>query len=193
MAIFLNGVIKHTCVLPVGGRQLTNDIAFVFRTPLEDAEKIKKEFGCGYPPMVRENDTIQFPSVGGRETRTLSRKILSEVIEARIEEIFSQVQRELIKSGYEDLIASGLVLTGGTALLPGIVETAERVCCLPIRIGYPKHIGGLSEVVNSPMYATGVGLLLHENKNTYTEIEANGNKFFTRLGTKAKNWLFDIL
>ena len=160
VVVFHNGAIRHTAVLPIGGNHLTNDIATGLRTPFDDAEKIKQRFGCALSNMVSREETIEVPSVGGRGPRILSRQILAEIIEPRVEEIFTLVSRELVRSGFEELLASGVVVTGGTTILEGLPELAEQVFHLPVRRGVPLHVGGLVDVVSSPMYATGVGLIL---------------------------------
>jgi cell division protein FtsA len=161
IAIFCEGSIVHTSVLPLGGNHLTNDIAVGLRTPLDAAEKIKQKYGCALSSMVDPEDTIEVPSVGGRPPRILARQILTEIAMPRMEEIFEHVRREIAKAGFEDLLASGVVLTGGTTILEGTTELAEEVLGLPTRRGTPRNIGGLVDVVRSPSYATGVGLVLY--------------------------------
>jgi cell division protein FtsA len=165
LALFLEGSLWHTEVLPIGGNQLTGDIAIGLRTPATDAEKIKIKYGCALSSMVKHEETLDVPSVGGRPPRLLSRQILCEIIEPRVEELFGMVQQRLKKTGFEDMFASGAVLTGGTALMEGVLEAAERQLSLPIRRGTPRNIGGLMDVVNSPVYATGVGLVLYGADN----------------------------
>ncbi len=160
LAIFIEGGIWHTAVIAIGGNHLTNDIAVGLRTPAAEAEKIKKRYGCALTNMVRDDETIEVASVGGRPPRVLSRQVLSEITEPRVEEIFGLVLKEFRKTGFEERIASGVVITGGTAVMEGIPEAAERVMEMPARRGLPMNIGGLVDVVNSPMYATGVGLVL---------------------------------
>lgn len=164
-ALFLEGSLWHTEVLPIGGNHLTNDIAIGLRTPASEAEKIKIKYGCALSSLVKPEEGLDVPSVGGRPPRQLSRQILAEIIEPRVEELFGMVQQRLKKTGFEDMFASGIVLTGGTALMEGIQEAAERFLGLPIRRGTPKNIGGLMDVVNSPIYATGVGLVLYGSQN----------------------------
>jgi cell division protein FtsA len=164
VAIFSEGSIKHTTVFSLGGDHLTNDIAVGLRTPIIEAEKIKKRGGCALASLVNKDETVEVPSVGGRKPRTVSRQVLAEIIEPRVEEILSLVNREVMRSGYSDVLASGVVLTGGSALLEGIAEMGEQVFNMQVRIGYPTGIGGLVDVVNNPMYATGVGLVLYGSK-----------------------------
>ena len=180
IVVFHNGAVKHTAVLPIGGNHLTNDIATGLRTPFADAEKIKQRFGCALSNMVARSETIEVPSVGGRSPRILSRHILAEIIEPRVEEIFALVAREVARSGYEDILASGVVVTGGSTVLEGVPELAEQVFHLPVRLGVPLSVGGLVDVVSSPMYATGVGLILHGLRRS----AMNGNhdgRFWSRM------------
>ncbi len=165
VAVFSEGSIKHTMVITLGGDHLTNDIAVGLRTPMIEAEKIKKKSGCAMASLVDKDETIEVPSVGGRKPRIISRQVLAEIIEPRVEEILSLVQREVVRSGYGDLLASGVVLTGGSSLLNGIADLGEQIFNMPVRIGYPKGISGLVDLVNSPMYATGVGLVLYGSVN----------------------------
>ena len=192
IAVFLEGSIKHTSVLPLGGNYLTNDIAVGLRTPMNEAEKIKIKYGCAYTPLIPADDTIDVPSVGGRPPRKVARQILGEIIEPRVEEILRLARREIIKSGYEDLLAAGVVVTGGTAILEGVPDLAEHVFNMPIRRGIPIGIGGLTDVVNSPLYATGVGLVLygHKNKSERVFKKREGN-IVTGIIRRMKKWLID--
>ena len=160
IVLFHDGAVKHTAVLGVGGNHLTNDIAAGLRTPIAEAERIKQRFGCAKVAMAGGDDEVEVPSMGGRNPRTISRRILCEIIEPRLEEIFQLLRREILKSGYEDSLASGMVMTGGSTLLPGMVEMAEETCNMPVRLGVPTQVGGLTDVVSSPVYSTGVGLVL---------------------------------
>jgi len=169
IAVFSDGSIKHTAVIPVGGNFITSDIATGLRTPLTEAEKIKLKYGCAFSPMIPRNEIIEVPSVGGREPREVTRQILGRIIEPRAEEILNMSYKEVIKSGYEDILAAGVVLTGGTSIMAGITELAEHVFNMPVRRGCPTGIGGLTDVVNSPMYATGVGLVIYGSKNVSKE------------------------
>lgn len=165
IAIYSNGSLLHTAVLPIGGNHLTQDIAHGLRTPLIAADQIKQRYGCAMTSMVSEDEVIEVPSVGGRPPRVLSRMVLSEIIEPRVEEIFAYVGREIQNSGFEDVITSGLVITGGSTILEGMPELAEEVLGCPVRRGSPRAIGGLVDVVSSPMFATGVGLVQYGLKN----------------------------
>ena len=189
MAIFHHGSIKQTSVLAIGGNHITNDLAVGLRTPTSEAEKIKIKHGCCLSDIVEKEESIDVPSVGGRRPRVLSRQILSEIIEPRVEEIFSLMQRELIKAGFDDRIASGVVLTGGSAMLPGITELAERVFNLPARKGLPDRIGGLVDVVSSPMYATGVGLVKYGSKHMDQKgFRIRDENIFGRVMDRMKEW-----
>jgi cell division protein FtsA len=160
VVIFHGGAVRHTASLPLGGGHLTNDIAAGLRTPTAEAERIKQRFGCARAAVVERHVEIEVPSVGNREPRVLSRHILCEIIEPRVEEIFQLVAREIIRSGYEEMLASGVVLVGGTVLLERITDVAEQVLRLPVRIGVPQHVTALGDLVASPIHATAIGLLL---------------------------------
>ncbi len=159
IALFAEGAIVHTAVLPLGGGHVTNDIAVGLRTPLEAAEGIKKRYGCALPSLIDEGDTIEVPSVGGRDPRILERDLLVKIVQPRIEEIFEHIRSEIVRSGYFETLAAGAVLTGGTTIMEGVPELAEEVLGLPARRGLPRGVGGLTDVVRSPMYSTGVGLV----------------------------------
>jgi cell division protein FtsA len=160
MAVFTHGAIRHTAVIPIAGDQITNDIAMALRTPTKDAEDIKQRFGCALSQLADPQEMVDVPGVGDRSSRQLSRKTLAEVIEPRVEELYSLVQTELRRSGYEELLSSGVVLTGGSSAMRGMVELGEEIFHMPVRIGMPQYAGGLAEVVRSTRYATGVGLLI---------------------------------
>ena len=159
IASYAGGAIRHTAVIPIAGDQVTNDIAMTLRTPTKEAEELKVRYGCALRQLADANDIIEVPGVGERGPRKLSRPMLAEVIEPRIEELYSLVQAELRRSGYEELLSSGIVLTGGSSSMQGMVELGEEIFHMPVRIGQPQYHGGLSEVVRNPRYATAVGLL----------------------------------
>jgi len=165
IALYHGGTIKYTTVISLGGNQVTGDISVGLRTTASEAEKLKREHGCAMTAMVSRDDVMEVQSVGGNTSKTVSRYMLCEIIEPRIEEIFQLVKREIMKSGYENLVSSGIVLTGGSAAMEGITELAEQVFNLPVRRGLPIGITGLVDVVKSPMYSTGVGLVLYGGKN----------------------------
>lgn len=165
IAIYSDGNIKHTAILPLGGNYVTSDIAAGLRTPIADAEKIKIKYGCAFAPLIQRDEVIEVPSVGGREPREVSRQILGRVIEARADEILRMAYKEIVKSGYEERLAAGVVLTGGTSILEGISELAEQIYNMPVRRGSPKGVGGLIDIINSPIYATAVGLVIYGSKH----------------------------
>ena len=193
IALFSEGAIVHTSVLAVGGNHLTNDIAVGLRTPTHEAEKIKQKYGCAMASMVDREETIEVPSVGGRAPRVLSRQILCEIIEPRVEEIFMLVHREIQKSGYEELLASGLVITGGSTLLDGMAELAEDVTSLPVRRGNPQGIRGLVDVVRSPMYATGVGLVIYGAQHQDARhFRVRDDNVYGKVRGRMRAWLADF-
>ena len=161
LAVFTNGAISHTSVIPIAGDQVTNDIAVALRTPTQNAEEIKVEHACALAQLANSDETVEVPSVGNRPMRRMSRQTLAEVVEPRYEELFSLVQAELRRSGYERQIVAGIVLTGGSSNMQGVVELAEEVFHVPVRVGTPQNVKGLVELIKNPIYATGVGLLLY--------------------------------
>jgi len=161
IAVFVGGAIRHTAVIPIAGDQVTNDIAVSMRTPIQYAEDIKIKFACALSQLANPDETIEVPSVGDRPPRRLARQTLAEVVEPRYEELFSLIRDELRRSGFEELIAAGVVITGGSAKMEGAIELAEEVFHMPVRLGVPQHVDGLVEVVRNPIHATGVGLLLY--------------------------------
>jgi cell division protein FtsA len=190
VAIFGNGSIKHSAVLALGGINLTNDIAYGLRTPATEADKIKRQYGCALLEMVDEDGEVEVLSVGGHKPRRVSKKALAEIIEPRAEEFFDLINREIMKSGHDDKIASGVVLTGGTVIMPGMPELAEQVFNLPVRRGNPMDIGGLVDVVNSPMHATAVGLVKYASTHTTNGgFGTNESRIFENILLKMKGWL----
>ena len=159
IAIFVEGSIRHTGVIPIAGDQVTNDIAMALRTPTQHAEEIKIKYACALTQLAGAEDTIKVPSVGERPPRDLSRQSLAEVVEPRYDELFTLVQAELRRSGFEDMVPAGVVLTGGTSKMEGAVELAEEIFHMPVRVGYPQTVRGLNDIVRNPIYATSVGLL----------------------------------
>lgn len=190
LAVFSSGSIKHTSVLTLGGDNLTNDIAIGIRTPFKEAEKIKIKYGCGLTSLIGKEETIEVPSVGGRPPRTINRQLIGEILEPRVEEIFSLIYQEMLRSGYDDLVTSGVVATGGSSLLPGVPEIIEQVFNMPARIGYPSNIGGLKEIVNSPMYATAVGLVLYGANLEKREkrFRIRDTNIFNRIVSRMRRW-----
>ena len=195
IAIFSKDSIKHTSVLALGGNNLTNDIAFGLRTPMQSAEKIKVEHGCALADLVDSDDIIEVPSVGGRESRAMSRRVLAEICEPRVEEILSLVDQELMKSGFKNSIAAGVVLTGGSSLIEGMQELADQIFDLPVRIGYPAGLGGLTDVVAGPQYATAVGLLkfgCEMEQGQEQRFRIRDDNVFNRILGRMRKWFTDI-
>ncbi|MGQ9631680.1 MAG: cell division protein FtsA [bacterium] len=192
IAVFVKGSLWHTAVLNIGGDQVTNDIAIGLRTPIAEAEAIKIKYACAMSSLV-EDIEIEVPSVGGRGSRVISKYTLSQIVEPRMQEILELVQKEIRRSGYEDWIAAGVVLTGGASLIDGITELAEKVFAMPVRVAVPRKITGLVDVVNSPIYSTGVGLVKYGwlqqlNGRMATKKSDTVGKFWERV----KSWLSDF-
>jgi len=189
IAIFTEGAIRHTAVIPIAGDQVTNDIAMALRTPTQDAEEIKIKYACALTQLAGPDETIKVPSVGDRAPRELSRQALAEVVEPRYDELFTLVQAELRRSGFEDLIATGIVLTGGTSKMEGACELAEEIFHMPVRIGLPQGVDGMQDVIRNPIYSTAVGLLLYGKKkqedNGGPKRGGNQNGWWAKL----KNWI----
>ncbi len=188
VAIFTGGAIRHTAVIPIAGDQITNDIAMALRTPTKDAEDIKIKYGCALRQLA-DDGQIEVPGVGERGPRMLSRQTLAEVIEPRVEELYSLVQAELRRSGFEDLLSSGIVITGGSSAMQGMVELGEEIFHMPVRMGLPRYVGGLSDVVKTPRFSTGVGLLLYglEQHQRHQAARLHSNSFGDVLG-RMKAW-----
>ncbi|QHE94143.1 cell division protein FtsA [Pandoraea fibrosis] len=191
IAIFSEGAIRHTAVIPIAGDQITSDIAMAVRTPTPDAEDIKIAHGIAKQSLADPDEMIEVPGLGERGPRTLSRQALAAVIEPRVEELFSLVQQVVRESGYEELLSSGIVLTGGAAMMPGMVELGEDIFLKPVRIGVPEYAGGLADVVRSPRYATAMGLLLEGRSQ-----RMRGRKVAVQSGqanqvwTRMRDWFF---
>jgi len=186
IAIFTEGSIRHTGVIPIAGDQVTNDIAMALRTPTQHAEEIKIKYACALTQLAGADETIKVPSVGDRPPRDLSRQALAEVVEPRYDELFTLIQAELRRSGFEDMIPAGIVLTGGTSKMEGVVELAEEIFHMPVRIGYPQTIKGLTDIIRNPIYATGAGLLQYgiahaEDIGSTTRTTNPGESLFGRV------------
>lgn len=192
IAVFTEGCIKHTAVLPIGGNYITSDIAQGLRTPLADAEDIKIKYGCAHLPLIPKDENIAVASVGGREPREVSRHILGRIIEPRAEEILKMAYREIMKPEFENVLSAGLVLTGGTALMEGIDALAEQVFDMPVRIGSPTGISGLTEVVNSPAYATSVGMIMYGSSCLAKSRAKNGAGFLGRTFNRIAQWFAEL-
>jgi cell division protein FtsA len=189
IAVFVQGAIRHTAVIPIAGDQITNDIAMALRTPTKDAEEIKIVHGCALRQLADANQLVEVPGVGDRGPRQMSRHTLAEVIEPRVEELFSLIQAELRRSGFEELMASGIVLTGGTSAMVGMLELGEEIFHMPVRVGVPNYRGGLSDVVRNPRFATGMGLLLSGFEQHQKERVSRASiTSFSQLVERMKNW-----
>jgi len=194
LAIFLDGSIRHSAVLPIGGQNLTKDLAIGLLTSQTDGEKIKVQHGMARTELVQGHETVDVPSVGDRPARTFSRRDIAEILEPRVEEIFELVRREITRAGYEGMLGAGVVITGGTSLLKGMPDAAERVLNLPARRGMPTGIGGLRDIVSNPMHATGVGLLLHARRHI-EEMATAGLRSGRPIGKaldRMKSWMFEF-
>lgn len=193
IAIFVRGSVVHTGVVTMGGSHITNDIAVGLRTSIQDAETIKIRSGCSMASMLPSEQIIEVPGVGGKKSKEISRSVLAKIIEPRVEEILSLVNQEIIDSGYKHLLSSGIVLTGGASLLEGACELAEFVTELPVRRGGPQGVGGLTDVVSSPIYATAVGLLLYGHRNrSQVSIPAHSEKTYGKIVNRMKAWLGEV-
>lgn len=190
IAIFIDGSIWHTGVLSIGGENVTKDISVGLRTPIVEAEKIKIEYGCALSSLVKEDENITIPSVGERKARVLPRQVLAEIVEPRMEEIFSLINQEIRMTGYENLISSGIVLTGGASMLEGTVELAEKVFDMPVRVGSPYGISGLTDVINSPLYSTATGLVIYgmAHKMKGKKVKLGGSNIFQNVLGRMKEW-----
>jgi len=189
IAVFTDGAIRHTAVIPIAGDQVTNDIAVALRTPTQHAEEIKIKYACALTQLASAEETIEVPSVGERPVRRLARQTLAEVVEPRYEELFTLIQAELRRSGFEDLCAAGIVLTGGSSKMEGTVELAEEIFHMPVRLGLPQYVSGLVDVVRNPIYSTGVGLLLFGYQNrALREAESRMGGGFTSVMQRMKSW-----
>jgi len=189
LAVFTGGAIRHTAVIPIAGDQVTNDIAVALRTPTQHAEEIKIKYACALTQLATSDETIEVPSIGDRPPRRLSRQTLAEVVEPRYEELMTLIQAELRRSGFEDVIAGGVVLTGGSSKMEGVIDLAEEVFHMPVRLGVPRYISGLVDVVRNPIYSTGVGLLLFGHKNrTQGGMELAGESGLKAVWDRMKSW-----
>lgn len=193
IAIYHDGTVKHTAVVGIGGNHVTNDIAAGLRTPFNDAERIKQRHGCARASMVTDDERVDVPSVAGKGKGSVSRQILCEIIEPRLDEIFELVQKEVAKSGFEGALTSGIVITGGSMLLPGAVEMAERSFGLPVRLGVPARVRGLIDIIGNPTYATGVGLVLHGMKRHERGVyRIREDKILSKVKHRMSDWLSEF-
>ena len=188
LAIFREGAIRHTAVLPIAGDQITSDIAMALRTPTPEAEEIKIRYGCALRQLADPNEMVEVPGLGDRGPRQLSRQTLAEVIEPRVEELYSLVREELQRSGYLELLSSGIVLTGGSSTMLGMVELGEEIFHMPVRMGVPRYQGGLAHVVRNPRYATVVGLLLEGVTQTQRGIVSRQGSSMKQVMSRMREW-----
>jgi cell division protein FtsA len=194
ITIFHDGAVKHTAVLPIGGNHVTNDIAAGLRTPFADAERIKLRYGCAKASMVAEQARLEVPSSAGKPQRSVSRQILCEIIEPRMDEVFQLIRREILKSGYEDYLASGVVMTGGSMLLPGALEAAEVAIGCPVRLGTSRHVGGLVDVIANPVYSSAIGLVLYgikRQERSFFRVREDAN-ILSKVKHRMSDWLSDF-
>jgi cell division protein FtsA len=194
VAVFVEGSIYHTAVLAVGGDMLTNDIAIGLRTPHPEAESLKRKYGCALASMTRPEEKIEVPSVGGRRPRVLARQTLCEIIQPRLEELFMLVDREVQRAGYTGRVSGGVVVTGGSSIMEGVPELAEQLFDMPVRRGIPRGVGGLTDVISSPMYATGVGLGIygaaHRDRRKFRQV--TDRNIFDKVVARMKEWFGEI-
>lgn len=194
IAIFYNGCIQHTSVIAIGGQHFTNDIAIGLRTPQECAEEIKKRYGTATSKAEYLDEVIEVPSIGNRTERMLKRQILAEILEPRVRETFEMVAREVERVRLSEVLTSGIVITGGSSLLPGMVDIAEEVLGLPARLGIPRGVGGLMDVVKSPIYATAVGLVLYgANHSDHRHFRERDENIYTKVRRKMSAWLHEMI
>jgi cell division protein FtsA len=188
IAVFREGAIRHTAVVPIAGDQITNDIAMALRTPTSEAEELKVRHGCALRQLAESGQMIEVAGVGDRPPRMLSRQTLAEVIEPRVEELYSLIQQVLRDSGYEELLSSGVVLTGGSAVMQGMVELGEEIFHMPVRLGIPRYSGALADVIRSPRYATAVGLLLEGVVQTQRGLVSRQGGSIRQVGRRMREW-----
>jgi cell division protein FtsA len=188
IAVFADGAIRHTAVIPIAGDHVTNDIAMVLRTPTKYAERIKIDHGCALEQLVDPSESVEVPSVGNRPPGSILRKQLTEVAAARYEELFTLVQQELVRIGFSEFIAAGIVLTGGSSKMPGVVELAEHVCKVPVRLGLPHSVSGFNDVLPNPIYSTGVGLLLYGQKQQNGKAAPKRRPVAGDMFSRVKSW-----
>ena len=190
IAVFTGGAIRHTAVIPIAGDQVTNDIAMALRTPTPNAEEIKIRYGCALSQLARADQMIEVPGAGDRPPRELSRQTLAEVVEPRYDELFGLIQAELRRSGFEELIAAGVVLTGGASKMEGVIELAEEIFHMPVSLGAPKAVTGLKDIVRNPVHATGVGLMLYGKEQRRSAGGANQGGSGKRM-SRLRKWFAD--
>lgn len=194
IAVYHDGTVKHTAVVPIGGNHITNDIAAGLRTAFNDAERLKQRYGCACASMVSSSERVEVPCVASKGAGTISRQILCEIVEPRLAEIFELVQKEVTKSGYDGSLASGIVATGGTMLLAGAIDMADRSFGLPVRLGTPARVGGLVDIINSPIHAAAVGLTVHgvKRQDRSAAFRLREDKILSKVKHRMSDWLSDF-
>ena len=193
IALFVKGSVVHTGVIAMGGNHLTNDVAVGLRTSLHDAERLKLEYGCAMASVVTQEDKMEVPGVGGRSSKHISRRVLSEILEPRVEEIFQLVHQEIVQSGFKHYLSAGMVLTGGSSLMPGMCELAEFILELPVRRGVPHGLLGLVDKIRSPLFSTAAGLLLYGAKNrSHVRFKIRDEKIYSKIVTRMKSWIGEV-
>ncbi len=194
IALFARGSIVYTASIAMGGNHITNDIAVGLRTSIQEAEQIKVAYGCAMSSSLNADEVIQVQAVGGRQPKEVTKAVLAKIIQPRVEEIFSLVNKEISNSGYKHLLSAGLVLTGGSSLLAGSAEMGEFILEMPVRRGVPQGVGGLTDVVNSPIYSTAVGLLAYgmKNRHTHRPGKRNHHQVYEKVWDRMKHWLGDV-
>ncbi|MCZ6887845.1 MAG: cell division protein FtsA [Gammaproteobacteria bacterium] len=188
IAVFTDGAIRHSAVIPIAGDQVTNDIAMALRTPTQYAEEIKIKYACALTQLAHPEDNIKVPGVGDKPPKELSRQALAEVVEPRYDELFTLIQAELRRSGFENLVAAGIVLTGGSAKMEGVVDLAEEIFHMPVSLGSPRNVGGLKDIVRNPIYSTGVGLLMYGKQADEENSSRGKSRSLGWLG-RLKSWI----
>ncbi len=194
IAVFIDGAIRHTTVIPIGGDHLTNDLVVGLRTSAREADHLKKKYGACMVSLISPEDQVEVPSVGGRPPRPMPRQVMAQILEPRVEELFELVKAELHRSGFQELVAAGLVVTGGSSLLDGMVDLAEEIFDMPVRLGRPSGVGGLVDVVSSPIYATGVGLVQygqHDRQTAPAARKKSGTSVLSRVWAHMRRWFGD--
>jgi len=192
IAVFLDGAIRHTAVIPIGGDHLTNDLVVGLRTSAREADQLKRKYGSCMVSLVSPDEQIEVPSVGGRPPRPMPRQVMAQILEPRVEELYEMIKAELQRSGYQELVAAGVVLTGGSSLLEGMADLAEEMFDMPVRIGRPQGVGGLVDVVSSPIYATAVGLILYGCRyRNRTPVRKSESRKIWRGWQRLRSWFGD--
>lgn len=193
LAVFVDNCIRQTFVLGIGGDNLTNDLSHGLRTPLVDAERLKEKYGCAIASLIDKDQVIEVPTVGDKKARKLSQRVMGEILEPRVEEMLSLINQQMIDNRVKNKIHAGIVMTGGSSLLPNMVELAEQIFDLPVRIGYPRHVGGVTDLVNTPQCATGVGLLLYGARHEPGQFLLDTSPMLTKISRRFKSFFKKVM